>query len=135
MMRAIVILCALLFAGSAFAHTRSESFSTWQLDENGVSGTVTFVEREATRIPYKGDEAATRTPRTLEYLATKIGASRGGDECDSGRGPRALPASGGYMRIEFSFLCPQGKGALVLSNTAFVNLIATHMHMARVRDS
>lgn len=131
-----LLLTALLFvlaSTASFAHTRSESFSSWQVSEAGVTGTITFTEREATRIPFEGDEATTRVPRTLSYLATKVGVARGGDECDGGQGPRALPATGGFMRIEFAFACPEGDGPLTLTNSAFVDLIATHMHMARVK--
>lgn len=130
----LAVLGAAVLAQPVLAHNRSESFSKWQINDNIVSGTITFAEREATRIPHDGEEAATRVRRTLEYLSTHVGLARGSDECSAGKGPRALPSSGGFMRVEFTFACPEGEAPLVLSFHGFFDLIATHMHMARVRD-
>lgn len=130
----LTLLASAVLVPPAMAHNRSESFSNWHIDGNIVSGTITFPEREATRIPHDGEEAATRVRRTLEYLSTHVGLARGTDECSSGKGPRALPSSGGFMRIEFTFACPAGDAPMVLSFHGFFDLIATHMHMARVRD-
>ncbi len=139
-----VLLVALMlvagWTGSASAHSRSESFSTWHIGADGiVTGSLSMLAREATRIPQDG--VTDQDLVTRRYFADHFQIAGPDGICPNMAKdglPTLLPVSGGYVRLEFIFDC-QGQGGadraplLTLTNDGLFDLITAHIHYARIK--
>jgi hypothetical protein len=116
-------------AGSAQAHTRSESHSSWQISGPDVHLQFTVPDLEARRLTAAqgpGDAAL------LAYLAAHLEVDARAAPCAPSAAPRALSAAVGYRRFEFQVRCAGGTG-IRLTDTAFFDLVATHTNFAQIR--
>lgn len=130
-MRHLVLVAMLLFAGSAAAHTRSETRSEWLVDGATVHLRFTVPELEARRIT--ADGALPSDGQLGAYVAARVGAAAAGQACDRTEGPRAVAAAPGFRRLEFSFHCAGSEG-LSVTSTAWFDLVASHTNFARIDD-
>lgn len=128
-------LVLLLAAGTSHAHSRSQSFSTWQVDEGThLSGIFTIDSRRATLL-YAEAPADDPLPAVLSaHLAETVTATQGGVPCDAVRPPRPQSATPGFMRVALHFECPQPvpEAGVVLQIEAFSGFAATHVHVAQI---
>ncbi len=123
---------ALFFApGSANAHTRSQSFSTWDVRGRDVVAVFSAPIYEATRLVPLAPDASDLDALLRDHLASRIRVSRGGADCPALAAPRSLAARTGLARVELRFAC-SGAGALRISNGAFFEVAPSHVHYARV---
>lgn len=123
-MKGLVLLLALVWASPTLAHTRSEAHSVWSFQEGHLSGTVTVLAREATRLP----EGSAITPdQFAAYLQGTITA----EPCAEARA-RALPSNAGHLRVELGFACPK-EGPITLTIASFFEYMSSHAHYARIR--
>jgi len=138
----LVVLFGLVLAGQASAHSRSESFSTWQVSDGGIiSGALSMAAREATRIPRNSDEEEGLATR--RYFAANLQVLGPEGVCglmERGGLPRLLSQSGGYVRLEVRYDCSaqwsdDNQTVLTLTNSAFFDLVTGHIHYARVRNA
>ena len=126
---ALIGLVLLLAGGPAQAHTRSESHSSWVIDQREVRTTITFPDKEAENI------ANGRRPSDEEivaYLTPRIGVSAAGRPCSLAVPGHMLQSATGYRRGEYVFDCPTDKN-LVLQFAAFVDLVPSHVDFAQIQ--
>lgn len=123
---------ALLSVGSvARAHTRSQSFSTW--DVRGPDVTVVFSVNavEATRLASGREDAPNLDALLRAHLTSRLRVARGDAPCIAAT-PQTLAARPGLLRVEQHFRCAES-GPLRITDGAFFDLVPSHIHMARVR--
>ena len=132
--RALLLLAtALAFApGSAGAHTRSQSFSTWDVRGQEVVAVFSAPVYEATRLVPLAAGSSDLDAMLRDHLAAQIRITRGATDCAALAAPLSLAARTGLARVELRFRC-SGPGALRISNGAFFDLAPSHVHYARVR--
>ncbi len=134
------LLLLLLAPNLAFAHTRSQSFSTFDVRGDEVRAVFTMNAIEVTRLvppaAAGGDAEAAPAPDLgallREHLASRWTVSRGGLPCPAATPARALSAGHGMLRVEQRHRCT-ATGPLVLQNDAFFDLAPLHIHTARVK--
>jgi HupE / UreJ protein len=120
----------LLLAGApAQAHTRSESHSSWVIDNRQVRTTITFPDKEA---EYVGHGSRPSDEELLTYLTARIGVSAAGRTCSLAVPGHMLQSATGYRRGEYVFDCPTDKN-LVLQFAAFVDLVPSHVDFAQIQ--
>jgi hypothetical protein len=126
------------------AHTRSQSFSTWDVRGDDVRAVFSVGAIEVTRL---ARDAAARAPSgkegiagdtsdlaalLREHLETRLTVTRGDAPCPAVAPARALAASSGLLRVEQRFRC-SAHGTLHLRNDALFDRAPMHVHTARVR--
>jgi len=126
----LALLLALGPAGPAFAHTRSESHSAWQIQGTTVHLQFTVPDLESKRITPDGDMPSVE--QLGNYIAMHVGALSGDMECKRTEGPRAIASAGGYRRYEFTFECPSAEDIKVHSS-AWFELVASHTNFAQIQ--
>lgn len=123
-------LVLVMLAGAARAHTRSQSFSTWDVRGGEVTAVFSAPAVEATRLGSSAGDADL-AGAFAAHLAARVSVERGGAPC-SASAPRPLAARTGYLRIELRFACAAA-GALRITNEALFDAAPSHVHTARVR--
>ena len=116
----------------AYAHTRSESHSTWLVDGSSVHLTFSVSDVEARRLTK--DRRPPNDPELIRYLAAHVGAAAGGKNCSTAVRPRAVAAATGFRRVEFLYNCPSSDG-IVLRSNAFFELVPTHVNLAQIQTT
>lgn len=115
----------------ASAHTRSQSFSSWSVDEGRVRLTFTIGSSEAAnllRIDVKSDlEIA-----LVAYLSSRIDVAAGGSKCRAVAEPRVLAGRANRIRVRWHYACPPDV-SIEIGNDAFFDEASSHVHFARVR--
>jgi hypothetical protein len=110
-----VLLLALLLPAAARAHSRSASYSSFDLQGRGAHITFRISQLELTRLPW-GVVAPPALERDLgAYLSGALRLEAGATPCPVVDGPRALEAPPGRAVIEWSVRCP-GTGALAIES-------------------
>jgi len=135
MKRALVrYLIALLLliggSGGAFAHTRSESHTSWTIDGRLVRVDATVPDLEARRIDPGGQRPTDAA--MITYLRPRIGVVAAGRECPIAAPPRMMLAAPRFRRTEFIFDC-SGTADMSLHFDAFFELVSTHIDLAQIQ--
>jgi hypothetical protein len=120
------------FSVPAFAHTRSETHSAWQIQGTTVHLQFTVPDLEAKRVTPDGDMPSVE--QLGRYVADHVGALSGDQACKMTEGPRPITAAPGYRRYEFTFECSDADNIKVQSS-AFFELVETHTDFAQVQTS
>lgn len=131
-LRALLVASAWLACGSAAAHTRSQSFSSWSVDGTTLSGVFQVDARRVTQLSEEADSG--NLERLLAgHLAGTITVMQQGVACPA-REPGPLPAARGDVRVEVSFRCPRPVDAAPVEVVmgAFFDVSPSHVHYARV---
>ena len=129
---AVLALTVLVWSAQAAAHTRSQSFSSWHVQDGQVRGTFSVRALEATRLGVLEDTVFDLHTLLIRHLAARLVLTAGDEPCRTLAGPRARAAQAGYMRVEWRFACPS-QTRLSMTNTAFFEVAPSHLHYARVR--
>lgn len=130
LLRLALILLA-MGASPAWAHTKSETHSVWDVSRSGVQLTYTIPEIEARRLAPAG--TTTVAAELLGgYLAKHVSVEAGGQPCRA-TAPRAVASASGFRRIEIGFQCDAAPS--VLKSTAFFDLVPSHVNLAQVRTA
>ena len=134
--RAVIflLLCLTFFYQmSASAHTRSQSFSQWQINEGKLSLSFNILSREITRLAADAsiDVRKELSQLLIEHLNGKIKASIDDQACQITTPLHSLPASKGYTRLEATFNCQMGE-SLQLQMNGFFDIVPSHLHYARL---
>ncbi|MCE2486228.1 MAG: HupE/UreJ family protein [Desulfurellaceae bacterium] len=124
-------LVVLLWNTQAAAHTRSQSFSSWHIQDGQVRGTFSVRALEATRLGALEDAVFDLNTLLVRHLDSRLVLTAGDEPCRTA-GPRARAAQAGYVRVEWRFACP-AHTRLSLTSTAFFEVAPSHLHYARVR--
>lgn len=117
---------SLLCATSASAHTRSESYSRWQIERDGLVATFTVPAREASRLH--------ATPSALpEEIERHVSARTPQGPCLAQGPPVMLASAADYRRAEWRLRCPGDRiSTLVIRSTLFNERVTSHLHYASV---
>jgi hypothetical protein len=118
------------FSFPAFAHTRSETHSAWQIQGATVHLQFTVPDLEAKRITPDGDMPSVE--QLGSYVAEHVGAVSGDQACKTTEGPRPVASAPGYRRYEFAFECPNADEIKVRSS-AFFELVESHTNFAQIQ--
>ena len=116
----------------AYAHTRSESHSTWLVDGSSVHLTFSIPDIEARRLTPDGRPP--NTAQLIAYLGPKLGAAASDKPCAQAGKPRPIAAATGYRRVEFLYNCPSSE-AITLHDSAFFELVPTHVNLAQIQTA
>ena len=119
-------------APGAFAHTRSESHSDWQINGTHIETTVAIPEIEIKRL---GPPNATISNADVaRYMQGKATVSVDGKPCANPGGAKALAATGQFRRVQYEFDCPSDN-KMVLGFTGFFELVPSHTDFAQISQA
>ena len=128
----ILGLLAMLPGASLRAHTRSVSYSTWELTETGASVRAQVTLLDLSRIgvasPLSADGVA-RASRTLAQDLRMFAADR---PCAPVSGPSPRRAREGWSAWAWELECPQA-GNLSIRSDLLLHAAPSHLHFARIR--
>jgi HupE / UreJ protein len=119
------------FATAALAHTRSQTFSSWQITGAMVHLQFLIPDLEAKRITPNGDMPA--VDQLGRYIAAHVGAFSGDEPCAVTEGPRPISSVAGFRRYEFVFECPDATN-IRLHSSAWFELVESHTNFAQIQD-
>ena len=128
--RLLAILLLWVCAGTALAHTRSESYSTWDITGSTVHVAVTLPKIEVARLA----EAGAGSPAdalVAAYMARHLAVHAGGQACPVVGPPRASAAGEELRRVELTFRCASPEN-MILHSSAFFDLVPSHVTYARI---
>lgn len=129
---AALVALALSGAPAANAHTRSTSYSSWEID--GVSAKVRFdiPQYELTRLPWGIVSPPALRPELAAYLTGALRLEAGGVPCAVVDGPRALQAPPEHAVIEWRVACASANGLAIVSEL-LREPAPSHLHFAKLR--
>jgi HupE / UreJ protein len=128
---AIVAILLIGVAAPASAHTRSETFSSWQIAGSTVHMQFLVPDLESKRITKNGDMPT--VDELGRYIAAHVGAFAGDQACPMTEGPRQISSTAGFRRYEFTFECPQAAN-LKVHSSAWFDLVESHTNFAQIQD-
>lgn len=125
-------IAALTLPAVAAAHTRSQSYSSWQVRGDTLDAVFQVDARRVTQL----DEGATwgALPSLLaRHLGETVRVSQDGHACAAAP-PRPLAAARGDLRVELEWTCPRplGDAPATVVVDAFFDVSPSHVHYARV---
>ena len=127
---AVVLLLALaVLPARGFAHTKSETHSSWRITGSRVRLVFTAPEVEIKRLSKGG--APVGDDQAGAYLAARVGVLNEGKPCRLASGPTPVSAQALFRRFEFVFQCQDGK-PIQIHSAAFVDLVPTHVNFAQI---
>jgi len=116
----------------AHAHTRSISYSSWDIDGRRAVVTLRLTALDVSRFPWVAT-AGIDLDRTLgSYAVDRLRLLAGETMCTPREGPRRLSAAPGHVVLEWEVACP-GEGPLRIVSDVLYNEAPSHLHFARVR--
>ena len=124
------LLLALALTGPALAHTKSETHSTWRIVGSVVHVTWSVPDVEAKRLAGP-DGVMPDDARLGNYIAGHAQVLNGAKPCPRSGQTRAVAATTGFRRFEFSFACPDAKD-MKLHSDVFFDLVNSHVTFAQV---
>jgi HupE / UreJ protein len=119
------------YLAPAAAHTRSETFSSWQVAGTTVHLQFLVPDLEAKRITPSGDLPTVE--QLGRYIADHVGALADEQPCKLAEGPRPISSVAGFRRYELMFACPDG-GDVKVHSSAWFELVETHTNFAQIQD-
>ena len=132
--RLLVIFAFLVaFAAPAFAHTLSETHSSWHVLGSTVDMSFTLPDLEAKRLAPSGENPT--DAMITAYLGKHLAVTAAGKNCTVNYGPEKGTAAQGYTRWEFSFTCPKAAKDIDLVDTAFFDIVPSHINYAQIITS
>ena len=128
-LRPVLVAVGIAIFATAAAHTRSESYSQWHLEDTSVTGIVTIPLREVMLLYQSG--SADVPPRDLfrQQLERRTSVVSGSGPCAT-TATTVLKAASGFVRVEMNFDCGSQPPA-TLSYRAMFGVAPAHIHYAR----
>ena len=129
----LAVLLAVFGGAAAHAHTRSVSYSSWEVEGREARVRFRIPQLELTRLPW-GIVAAPRFAAELGgYLTDGLRLEAGGAPCAVVDGPRALAAPRDRALLEWRVRCP-AEGELAITSDLLREVAPSHLHFARLRE-
>jgi hypothetical protein len=123
---------ACLAGSGAEAHTRSMSWSSWEVEGREARVRFRIPQLELTRLPW-GIVTPPRFAAELgRYLTDGLRLEAGGAPCPVIDGPRALASPRDRALLEWRVRCP-AEGELVIASDVMREVAPSHLHFARLR--
>ena len=133
MLYRISFVILLLLCDNSFAHTRSQSFSKWHINQDQVQLTISVLSREVTRLA--ADESIDVTLPLeqifINHLTGKLNLNSSEQACTLNAPLNALPSRNGYIRLESSFSCTPASN-LEISWQGMFDMVPSHLHYAHI---
>ena len=126
----LAALLGLLAAGTAAAHTKSETHTVWQIVGRTVHLTFTMPIVEANRLALNG-VVPPSNDRVGAYLTAHLAVTARGANCPATAPARAQAATEQFRRFEMTFQCPSAD-ELMLHSAAFFELVPSHVTFAQI---
>jgi hypothetical protein len=132
-------LCAALalvafFTGAARAHTRSTSYSSWEIEGTRARVRFDIPQYELTRLPWGIVAPPALNAELARYLAGALRLEAGGVPCTLTDGPRALSAPPEHAVIEWRLACPNA-GPHAIVSELLREVAPSHLHFAKLRGA
>jgi len=127
----LLVSVSLVCALQARAHTRSVSYSTWRLDLQGATVTLSMAQLELTRLPWGPVWGGELDPNLATYLTERLQLLSGGEPCSLGDGPRLLASPRERAVIEWRLEC-SSSGPREIRSLLLREVASAHLHFARV---
>jgi hypothetical protein len=130
-----VLLAGLLAVGApvADAHTKSSTYSSWQIDGANITAAFTVPTLESARLANAGQEQPSNEILS-DYLRKRLTVTAEGKPCALTSGPQALAATPEFRRFELKFRCPS-PDKIELHNTVFFDIVPSHVSLAQIETS
>lgn len=130
--RALAGVVAICAAAAAHAHTKSSSYSTWQIEGRNVRVAFTVPTLESARLA-TANETQPPNERMTSYLQAHLGMAANGAPCPLQGAVQPVAATEQFRRFELRFACPPGE-PLQIRNTMFFDLVPSHVSLAQIED-
>jgi hypothetical protein len=118
-------------ASAAGAHTRSTSYSTWEITPDGARVTLRIPQLELTRLPWGIVTPPELDPDLASYLGQKLRLEVDGRPCPVSVPPRALSAPRDRALVEWRVRCPPGRERAIVSEL-LLEVAPSHLHFAKI---
>ena len=128
------IALVLLLATAAQAHTRSTSFSSWEIDGTHASVRFDIPQYELTRLPWGIVAPPALRPELAAYLTHALRLEAGGVACAVDGEPRALAAPPERAVVEWRLACPSAERLAIVSEL-LREPAPSHLHFAKLRGA
>jgi hypothetical protein len=128
---AIWIGLVALFSASASAHTRSVSYSSWQLDASGATVQARISVLELSRLAFDPVLDVGTGGRAALYLADHLTLRAGDAPCRTTEPPVAEPAPHGFAHFRWRVACA-ASGPRTLESRVLLEQAPSHLHFARI---
>ena len=120
-------------AQAAAAHTRSTSYSSWEIDGREARIRLRITQLELTRLPWGIVSPPALRPELAGYLLGALRLEAAGAPCPVVGAVRALAAPRDRALIEWRVVCPPD-GALAIRSEMLLEVAPSHLHFARIRS-
>ena len=124
---------AMGIAASAMAHTRSTSYSSWEIDGREARIRFRITQYELTRLPWGIVAPPAMPPELARYLVGALRLEAGGTACTVVGPVRALAAPRDRALIEWRVACPEAAN-LAIRSEMLLDVAPGHLHFARIRS-
>jgi hypothetical protein len=129
--RVVITLTTLLLAvPAALAHTKSTTYSSWQIVGRNISAAFTVPMLESARLARAGEEQPPNEV-LIDYLTQHLSVTANGNLCRYSLPPRALAATQQFRRFEMKYECASATD-ITLHNSAFFEMVPTHVSLAQI---
>jgi hypothetical protein len=115
----------------AGAHTRSLSYSAWELEPDGARVQVRVSQLDLSRLGIAFAEPRAGTDPIGDYLRGRLRLRRGGEPCEAQQAI-ALEAPEGWAVRSFAFRC-RAAGPASVESEILLDAAPSHLHFARLR--
>ncbi|MDX1404860.1 MAG: HupE/UreJ family protein [Woeseiaceae bacterium] len=130
-LRATLLTIGLLcHAATAGAHSRSESYSHWYVDDHSITGSITIPLREVMLLYQVTDGSMPPGDVFSQELSTKTRVRTSSTECPA-TSVNQVNAASGFVRVEMHFDCGDGQPES-LSYRALFDVAPAHVHYAKL---
>ncbi len=139
-----MLLCALLAAGAtapAHGHTRSISYSGWDLDGAGATVRTRISRLDVTRLGLDPVGSPEDSAVLADYLSARLELRVGSDICAPQRPPIPLSAPSGWLVFSWRLECPGPEIAAnpaldaaqrVIRSAVLLEVAPSHLHFVRL---
>lgn len=127
--RALLSLLVIFSTTPVFAHTKSETQSVWRIVGPIVHVAYTIPEIEIPRLAKNG--VLPSDADVADYVRQNVNVLHGKDVCKRTEDVRAVAASQGFRRYEFSYTCPDADN-MSIHSSAFFPIVPTHVTYAQI---
>ncbi len=131
---ALALTAVALLTSAASAHTRSTSYSTWEIEGTRAKVRFDIPQYELTRLPWGIVAPPALPPELARYLTRALRLEARGVACEVVEDPRALAAPQGRAVIEWRVVCPSADG-LALVSEVLQEVAPSHLHFAKLRGA
>jgi uncharacterized MnhB-related membrane protein len=131
----IIVMLCLSYGSFSKAHTPSQSFSKWVIDNNRAEVSITVLSREITRLALDdGANVSLTLDKMLEeHLKDKISLSVGNNQCELSKTLSSEKASKGYVRLSGEFLCSESIKKFTITFSGFFDSVPSHLHYGSIK--